>query len=152
IPMTNDQIPKTACQHNLACWRNQPYLGFGAGAHSYFGGRRWHNVLSPVEYVARLNVKVGPHAHPPSPATEKVEDIDRATEMAETMILGLRLVEEGVGFEGFGRRFGKRLESLYEKGLRELRELGLVEVTAERVRLTPRGRLLGNEVFERFLP
>jgi len=144
IPMTNDQIPKTACQHNLACWRNQPYLGFGAGAHSYFGGRRWHNVLSPVEYVARLNVGLEPRAH--------LEDIDRASEMAETMILGLRLVEEGVGFEGFGRRFGKRLESLYEKELRELRELGLVEVTAERVRLTPRGRLLGNEVFERFLP
>ncbi len=87
---------------------------------------------------------MGPCAHS--------EDIDRATEMAETMILGLRLVEEGVSFEGFARRFGERLESLYERELRELREVGLVEVTAERVLLTPRGRLLGNEVFEKFLP
>ncbi len=144
IPMTDDQIPRTTCQHNLTYWRNQPYFGFGAGAHSYFGGRRWHNVLAPVEYIARLNVGMGPCVHS--------EDIDRATEMAETMMLGLRLVEEGVSFEGFARRFGERLESLYERELRELREVGLVEVTAERVRLTPRGRLLGNEVFEKFLP
>ncbi len=136
--------PIRRCRHNLTCWHNQPYLGFGAGAHSYFGGRRWHNVLSPAEYIARLDLGVEPRAH--------VEDIDRGTEMADTMILGLRLVEEGVEFERFARRFGERLESLYESELGDLEELGLVEVTAERLRLTPRGRLLGNEVFERFLP
>ena len=137
-------ISNHKCRHNLTYWRNQPYLGFGAGAHSYFGDRRWHNFLSPMEYTVRLNVGMGSCAHS--------EDIDRATEMADTMILGLRLVEEGVSFEGFAGRFGERLESLYESELGDLEQLGLVEVTAERVRLTPRGRLLGNEVFERFLP
>ena len=144
IPNLQSPISNHQCQHNLTYWHNQPYLGFGAGAHSYFEGRRWHNVLSPMEYIVQLNVGMGSCAHS--------EDIDRATEMAETMILGLRLVEEGVSFEGFERRFGERLESLYESELRELEQLGLVEVTAEKVRLTPRGRLLGNEVFERFLP
>ncbi|MBC8263704.1 MAG: radical SAM family heme chaperone HemW [Anaerolineales bacterium] len=145
-PISNIQSPISnhTCRHNLNYWRNQPYLGFGAGAHSYFGGRRWRNFLSPMKYTVQLNVGMGSCAHS--------EDIDRATEMAETMILGLRLIEEGVSFEGFARRFGERLESLYESDLGELEELGLVEVTAERVRLTPRGRLLGNEVFERFLP
>ncbi len=49
-PISNiqSQISNHKCQHNLTYWRNQPYLGFGAGAHSYFGGRRWHNVLSPT--------------------------------------------------------------------------------------------------------
>ena len=145
-PVSNlkSQISMFACRHNLTYWRNRPYLGFGAGAHSYFGGRRWHNFLSPMEYTVRLNVGMGSCADS--------EDIDLTTEMADTMILGLRLVEEGVSFEGFVRWFGERLESLYERELRELEELGLIEVTAERVRLTPRGRLLGNEVFERFLP
>ena len=137
-------ISNHKCRHNLTYWRNQPYLGFGAGAHSYFGGRRWHNVLSPMEYTVRLNVGMGSCAHS--------EDIDLATEMADTMILGLRLVGEGVSFEGFAGRFGERLESLYESELGDLEQLGLVEVTAEGVRLTPRGRLLGNEVFERVLP
>ena len=144
ISNLKSQIANRRCRHNLTYWRNRPYLGFGAGAHSYFGGRRWHNFLSPMEYTVRLNVGMGSCAHS--------EDIDLTTEMADTMILGLRLVEEGVSFEGFAGRFGERLESLYESDLGDLEQLGLVEVTAERVRLTPRGRLLGNEVFERFLP
>ena len=143
-PVHKSLITDRRCRHNLTYWRNEPYLGFGAGAHSYFGGRRWHNVLSPAEYIARLDLGVDTSAYS--------EDIDRATEIADTMILGLRLLEEGVGFEGFARRFGERLESLYESELRELAQLGLVEVAAERLRLTPRGGLLGNEVFERFLP
>jgi len=145
-PISDIQSPISdhKCRHNLTCWRNQPYLGFGAGAHSYFGARRWHNVLAPMKYAAQLNVGMGSCADS--------EDIDQATEMADTMILGLRLAEEGVEFERFARRFGERLESLYESELGDLEQLGLVEVTAERVRLTPRGRLLGNEVFERFLP
>ncbi len=144
IENRKSQIGNHKCRHNLSYWRNQPYLGFGAGAHSYFGGQRWHNFLSPAKYAVQLNVGMGACAH--------LEDIDRATEVAETMILGLRLIEEGVSFDGFARRFGERLESVYESELGELEALGLLEVTTERVRLTPRGRLLGNEVFERFLP
>ncbi|HID87029.1 MAG TPA: hypothetical protein EYP55_06565, partial [Anaerolineae bacterium] len=87
-----------------------------------------------------------------SPAVAELEEINEALEMAETMILGLRLVEEGVSFKAFARRFGRRVESLYERELRELKELGLIEIMADRVRLTERGWLLGNEVFQRFLP
>ncbi|HIC92853.1 MAG TPA: coproporphyrinogen III oxidase family protein, partial [Anaerolineae bacterium] len=65
---------------------------------------------------------------------------------------GLRLVEEGVSFRGFEGRFGRKLEEVYGRELRELEGLGLIEVDGGRVRLTPRGRLLGNEVFQRFLP
>ena len=137
-------ISNHECQHNLTYWHNQPYLGFGAGAHSHFGGWRWDKFPSPVKYAVQLNVGMGTCAYS--------EEIDRATEMADTMILGLRLVEEGVSSEEFARRFGERLETLYESELEELEGLGLVEVRAEMLRLTPRGRLLGNEVFERFLP
>lgn len=142
--ISNWARPGHECRHNLTYWRNGPYLGFGAGAHSWFGGRRYYNVLSPQEYIQRLSDGASPLA--------ESEEIDEALEMAETMILGLRLVEEGVSFEGFARRFGQEMETVYREELKELRELGLIEVTEERVRLTERGRLLGNEVFERFLP
>ena len=80
------------------------------------------------------------------------EEIDEPLEMAETMMLGLRLVQEGVGLGGFRERFGQELMAVYGGEIREMGQAGLLEVDGERVRLTARGRLLGNEVFERFLP
>ena len=142
--ISNWAKPGHACRHNLTYWHNQPYLGFGAGAHSYFNGRRYYNVLHPAEYIERL-------LKGKSPVAES-EEIGEGLEMAETMILGLRLVEDGVSFEGFEKRFGRRMERVYGKELKELKGLGLVEVGDKKVRLTARGRLLGNEVFERFLP
>ncbi len=79
------------------------------------------------------------------------ETIDRATEMAETMFLGLRLAR-GVVFEEFIARFGEDAWEKYCAQFAELKELGLIELSDECVRLTPRGRLLSNEVFWRFLP
>ncbi len=141
-PAFSFQYP--VCRHNLTYWHNEPYLGFGAGAHSYFDGRRYYNVLHPAGYIERLSKGKSPVA--------ESEEISRDLEMAETMILGLRLVEEGVRFSDFEGRFGRELHEVYGKEVEELRELGLIEVDDERVRLTARGRLLGNEVFERFLP
>ena len=57
-----------------------------------------------------------------------------------------------MSFREFEGRFGRKLEEVYGRELRELEELGLIEISKGRVRLTPRGRLLGNEVFQRFLP
>ncbi|MBI4790221.1 MAG: radical SAM family heme chaperone HemW [Chloroflexi bacterium] len=144
-PISNLQLPTSNFQsrHNLTYWQNEPYLGFGAGAHSYFGGVRYWNVLSPVEYIARIergeSVVAGR------------EEIGRELEMAETMFLGLRL-NEGVSFERFQGRFGEDVRVKYQKQLGELRELELIRVSDERVWLTSRGRLLSNEVFWRFLP
>ena len=73
-------------------------------------------------------------------------------EMAETMMLGLRLVQEGVGLADFRERFGRELMDVYGRQVREMEQAELLEMGGERVRLTARGRLLGNEVFQRFLP
>ena len=130
-------------RHNLTYWHNEPYLGFGAGAHSSFGGARFWNVLSPVEYIQRVE------------RGESViagrEEINRDLAMSETMILGLRL-NEGIAFDAFAKRFGEDARERYAKELKELRELGLIEMSDTRVWLTPRGRLLSNQVFWRLLP
>jgi len=129
--------------HNLTYWHNEPYLGFGAGAHSSVNHTRYWNVLSPLEYIERI-------ARGESSIAER-EEISRAIEIAETMFLGLRL-NEGVAFEKFTKRFGEDLRERFEKEIREITEMGLIEVDDVRVRLTRRGRILSNEVFWRFLP
>jgi oxygen-independent coproporphyrinogen-3 oxidase len=136
--------PTAQCQHNLIYWRNEPYLGVGAGAHSWAGGRRWVNLASPVEYVARL-----------VSGEEIVADEERIgpdLEMGETLMLGLRLVQEGVEFGRFRHRFGVDMQQRYGREIDELEQVGLIVADAQRVRLSERGRLLGNQVFLRFLP
>ena len=72
--------------------------------------------------------------------------------MGETMMLGLRLIEEGVNRARFKDRFGVDLEQVYGSISARLIEQGLLEPHAKCIRLTPRGRLLGNRVFAEFLP
>lgn len=136
--------PRFRCRHNLATWRNEPYLGFGAGAHSWAGGKRWWNVARPADYVARVMAGGSP--------VDGVEELPPALEMAETTILGLRLLDEGLSLARFRERFGVGARQQYAAELDELSALGLVEVDAERLRLTRRAHLLANQVFYRFLP
>jgi oxygen-independent coproporphyrinogen-3 oxidase len=139
------------CRHNLVYWRNEPYLGFGAGAHSFDfspdaleGGRRWWNVRSVPAYIKRM--RSGPEAH------EGEEIITPPLAMGETMMVGLRLVREGVKDDRFRTRFGLGLTEVFGETIERLVTDGLLERMAEGVRLTPRGRLLGNQVFAAFLP
>ena len=144
--LSNWARPGRECRHNLAYWYNLPYLGLGAGAHSCLGGSRFHNVASPREYIARVAGEV-----PGEGAIAGSEPIAEALEMAETMILGLRL-EEGVGLDRLALRFGGDAVARYRSQIDELKCLGLLEEGEGHVRLTARGRLLGNEAFLRFLP
>jgi len=135
--------PARVCRHNLTYWRNEPYLGLGAGAHSWLGQQRRSNLDAPQAYMEQ--VRAG--RHPVAAA----EAIDLETEMGETMMLGLRLLHEGVEFQQFRARFGLDLRARYAAELRELAQLGLIDLGDERVTLSPRGRLLGNQVFLRFV-
>ena len=79
-----------------------------------------------------------------------VEVIDKRTEMAETMMLGLRL-DVGISIREFESRFGESPFTLYEEELEEVALAGLVEMIDGRIRLTARGRFLSNEVFVRMM-
>jgi oxygen-independent coproporphyrinogen-3 oxidase len=127
----------------LVYWHNAPYLGFGAGAHSSFGGRRFWNVAHPREYVRRIEAG--------QDAIAGSEVIGRELEMGETMMLGLRLTE-GASFSRFEKRFGVAMTEVYPRELKELAARGLIEMDEVGVRLTRRGWLLGNRVFAAFLP
>jgi oxygen-independent coproporphyrinogen-3 oxidase len=131
-------------QHNLVYWLNGPYLGFGCGAHSSFDRHRFSNALHPRDYIQRI-ASIGS-------AVVEDEKIDRDLEMGETMVLGLRLIHEGVNRSRFQNRFGISIDQAYGSIASELIEHGLLESDEECWRLTPRGRLLGNRVFAEFLP
>jgi oxygen-independent coproporphyrinogen-3 oxidase len=131
------------CRHNLKYWHVDPYLGFGAGAHSHFAGRRFCSVAHPEEYVLRLENGLSPTANTALIGPEE--------SMVETMILGLRLTE-GVRFSDFRQRHGRDLHGQYTHALSELAGLGLVTGDDQAIRLTTRGRLLANQVFLRFWP
>jgi oxygen-independent coproporphyrinogen-3 oxidase len=142
-----------ACRHNLQYWRNLPYIGLGAGAHGYAGGLRVANVLAPATYIQRLKEPptAGSLAFPRTPATGEALVISRADEIAETMMMGLRLTREGVGAGAFAERFGLSLAEHFGPQIERLREQGLLEWASDRLRLTERGRLLGNRVFVEFV-
>ena len=142
-PSVHSSIRPFVCRHNLVYWRNEPYLGFGAGAHSFAEERRWWNVKPVPEYIRRIADRRSPE--------REGEIIDRRLAMGETMMLGLRLVKEGVEDARFRARFGVGLEETFGAEIAGLVRRGLLERLPDRVRLTPEGRLLGNQVFAEFL-
>jgi oxygen-independent coproporphyrinogen-3 oxidase len=159
--ISNWAKPGFACRHNLQYWRNLPYLGFGAGAHGSAGGLRVANVLRIKTYIDRCH-SLNPRPFPLSPATVNQQHISRRVEMQETLMLGLRLTDEGVPAQVFRRRFGQEMDEVFGGEIRELLDLGLLEWsdspllsgegTRGRVlRLTQHGRLLGNQAFMRFV-
>ena len=130
-------------QHNLKYWRRQPYLGFGVDAHSMlFVTRgdgeavRFSTSDSLEQYVARAGMNQ--------------TEVSRQAALEEEFFLGLRL-NRGVDLAPVRARFGGSVVNALHLLLRELSSSGLIHWEGDEVRLTAKGRLLSNEVFERFL-
>ena len=143
-PLGDDLLPRFAARHNVVYWRNEAYLGFGPGAHGWFGGVRRAVVRDVGAYIRC--VEAG------EPYWSMEEPIPPELEMGETMMLGLRLTTAGVDRAAFRQRFGVDVAEVYPDQISSLLAAELIEMTPERVRLTPRALLIGNEVFAAFLP
>ncbi|MBI9050519.1 MAG: radical SAM family heme chaperone HemW [Anaerolineaceae bacterium] len=138
-------------RHNCQYWLNEPYIGFGLAAHSCFNKQRIANTPIMDQYIdAHLNHRVGKIAGLPASITCDV--VDKEHEMKETMMLGLRLLEEGVSKTRFIERFDESMEDVFSSEINELIKLGLVIwIDDERLILSERGVLLGNQAFMRFV-
>ncbi len=112
-------------RHNLKYWHREPYLGFGADAHSFDGELRWQNPESPIDYVRQV---------------PGLPDKTAADPVAEKFFLGLRLTE---GIEAPWDPFAGTIRKFINDGL--------LEQSGGRVRLTPRGVMLSNEIFQEFV-
>ena len=147
------QTPSMASAHNLIYWRNQSYLGLGAGAFGTLKGQRWANVKRPQDYISQIDAGHGLG----SARDEKTfEDIDQETAMTEHMLLGLRLVREGISAMKFKDQFGISLPEKYPEAIAFGLERGLTEwietfTDDPHLRLTWQGRFLANQVILQFM-
>jgi len=153
--LKDDSASSFQCRHNLQYWRGLPYLAFGAGAHGYANGYRYANVLRIKTYIDRLTNLQSPVSNlsfPLTPATVNHHKQTLQDDLSEFMMTGLRLTQEGVSEKTFQARFGQSMREVYGREIEELLRLGLIEYEGgEKLRITQRGRLLGNQVFMRFV-
>jgi oxygen-independent coproporphyrinogen III oxidase len=127
--ISNWSKPGYQCRHNLQYWRNLPYLGFGAGAHGCAQDMRVSDVLHIKTYLDRFlpDARLPELAFPLSPATVSQTRLTPFVEMQETMMLGLRLTQEGVSAQDFHQRFGREMMEVFGREINELVGLGLLE-------------------------
>jgi oxygen-independent coproporphyrinogen III oxidase len=132
--ISNWARPGFASQHNLKYWRREPYLGFGAGAHSFSGTWRWANAHDAAEYVNAVTAGRLP--------VEQLEVLTAESALEEELFLGLRQLE-GIDVGRIEREYGVSLDSRFER----LTSAGLVEREGSFVRLAPGRVSASNEVF-----
>jgi oxygen-independent coproporphyrinogen-3 oxidase len=130
-------------RHNLKYWQRKSYLGFGVDAHSMLLAADPDLVAVRFSTPDELNALL-------AGAPLEVIKVSRQASMEEAFFLGLRLVR-GVDLKSVSAEFGSEALTRTAGAVEELIEYELLERREDTVRLTPRGRLLSNEVFERFV-
>jgi oxygen-independent coproporphyrinogen-3 oxidase len=160
--ISNWARPGRECRHNVVYWRNEPYLGLGAGAHGLAGGYRYQVVRQPRAYVRRMLAGLsargdagrplrGAHPFPLSSAVAAYHRVEAAEAMSDTAITQLRLLDEGLDMPGFAARFGQAFDDVYANEVAQLEAWQLLYRRDGRLLLTERGRFLSNQVFYRFV-
>src|SRR5271170_2316373 len=132
--ISNWAKPGYESRHNLKYWRREPYLGFGAGAHSFSGTQRWANAHDSAAYVAAIAARRLP--------VEQLEPVTPESALEEELFLGLRQLD-GIDVGRIEREYGVGLGERF-KGLQAS---GLVERSGDVVRLAPARLSVSNEVF-----
>ena len=140
--ISNFAHPGKAARHNLRYWKDEPYFGLGPSAHSYTLNSRFWNVSDVEEYIKIMDQHKRPIA--------EQKEVTLAQRVEEALILGLRCLK-GIELSSFYQRYGVNILSRYGEVLKSLKENSLVETTDHYLRLTRRGVLLSNEVFQQFI-
>ena len=131
-------------KHNMNCWKQKEYVGFGVAAHSYLNFIRFSNTSILNEYIHNIesnnvdaNVKIQEE--------QILEDTQK-----EYMLLGLRKID-GVSISEFKNKFGKNPLFIYKEELNELVETGFLRVDLDAIKLTNKGIDFANLVWEKFV-
>ena len=136
--ISNWALPAFRSRHNLKYWRRAPYLGFGAGAHSFSGRERWANAHDTASYLAAIEKGILP--------AEQVQQVTLQQALEEEFFLGLRQLE-GVDLG----RIEKHYNASFRDRIEGLLANGLVELDGTRLRLAPARLTVANEVFVELL-
>jgi putative oxygen-independent coproporphyrinogen III oxidase len=136
--ISNWAKPGFASRHNLKYWRREPYLGFGAGAHSFSGQQRWANIHDPAAYVSRI--LKGKHA------VENIQSVTSELAFEEEIFLGLRQLA-GIDLARIERQYGINLKQKVDR----LASIGMVEHQGDVLRLAPAKLNVSNEILVELL-
>ena len=131
-------------KHNMNCWSQKEYLGFGVAAHSYVNRKRYCNINNIEEYVS--NIKKGKIEN-----NRTVCEIqNKIDEQKEFMMLGLRKID-GIDIQEFKNKFVENPIYVFHKELEKLVNEDLVEIDLDKIKLTNKGLDFANLVWEKFV-
>ncbi len=140
--ISNFALPGRESRHNQKYWRLEPYVGLGAGAHSFSDNLRWANATEVEAYQAKL-------ARGDAPIAE-IRRLSPEEQVEEFFFLGLRQ-RVGVDLALAKQRWGSTRLSQWDPAIAALEGEGWIEAHADWIRLPERAYLVSNEIFERFL-
>jgi oxygen-independent coproporphyrinogen-3 oxidase len=141
--ISNFALPGEECRHNQIYWRQEPFLGFGLGAASYWEGRRWTATRSMQGYLSSALETTGPE-------TSTDELLSPREVCGEAIMLGLR-TREGANLTALCEQYGVDEEAEFGAATRQLLADELLIRIGPQIRLTRRGLLLANGVCAEFL-
>lgn len=130
------------CRHNQVYWRNEEYIGAGAGAVSYWSAVRQRRIESPQKYIQAIHNSTG--------LIVEEERLDNEAAFRETVIMGLRMVQ-GVNLNRLKNRFGIDPCEYYRSELPELQKAGLLRLSSTHLALTAAGMALANTVMAKLV-
>lgn len=137
--ISNWARPGRRSRHNLKYWQRAPYLGLGAGAHSFDGAKRWANNHDSARYVALIEQGSSP--------CEQIETVTAEQALEEEIFLGLRQLD-GIDFERIERQYDAK--ALHER-VSFLRAQGMVQLQGSNLRIAPDKLNISNEIFTELL-
>jgi len=140
--ISNFGLPGFESRHNRKYWKLEPYLGLGAGAHSFDGEFRWANESDTELYSTQLACGKSPIA--------ELRRLTPEEQLEEFFFVGLRQTN-GVYLSDASRRWGEAAVSRFRPVINDLRARGLLQVEDERIRMADDAFIFSNEVFQEFL-
>ena len=132
-------------KHNLDCWNQKEYIGFGAGAHSFIGDVRFGNIANIEEYIKNCENS----EFEKNKVIDEVEG-DTFSKEQEFMLIGLRKID-GVSIKDFKNKFGENPIFVFKNELNKLVEEKLVIIDFDSIKLTNKGLDLANIVWKNFV-
>ena len=142
--ISNFAKPGFESEHNLDCWNQKEYIGFGVAAYSYLNKKRFGNISKLEEYIQNCNN----NNFEKNIILEEVQDKNQ--QMNEYMILGLRKID-GISIQNFEEKFNENPIILFRKELQKLYEEKLILIDGNVIKLSNKGLDLANIVWEEFV-
>lgn len=142
--ISNFAKPGYESKHNLDCWKQKEYIGFGVAAHSYLESTRYSNIENIEKYIENINN--GKFAN--NIIINEKQNLESMQK--EYMLIGLRKIE-GVSIREYKNKFGENPIFIYKTELDKLIGQNLIEIDEDNIRLTYKGLDFANIVWEEFV-